>query len=147
VSLSVHKGVKLSIAPSRRPGFGPRSSYARFVVDNAALGQCFRNTWVPLPILSPPTVTYSLIILSWMVVVSFTVRPAFPGGNNPCTHRIGGGVMPRAGIDAMNKTKVSTSGNRTGNSRSPTHSLVTILTELHRAVSSWTVRHGMMAVG
>jgi len=35
-------------------------------------------------------------------VVSFTLRPLYPAYNS-CTHRIGGSVDPRAGLDSLGK--------------------------------------------
>jgi hypothetical protein len=41
---------------------------------------------------------------SWRRVVSFALRPLYPA-NNPRTHRIGGSVDPRAGLDSLGEEK------------------------------------------
>jgi len=50
----------------------------------------------------------------WRWVVSFTPRPLYYWERTPDTHRKGGWVGPRAGLDAMVKRKIpSPTGNRT----------------------------------
>jgi hypothetical protein len=43
---------------------------------------------------------------SWRRVVSFTLRPLYPS-NNPRTHRIGGSMDLRAGLDSLGEEKQS----------------------------------------
>jgi hypothetical protein len=54
-----------------------------------------------------------------------------PGERTLGTHRIGGWVGPRAGLDAVTKSK-NPSACQESNPGRPAHSLVTILTELLR---------------
>jgi hypothetical protein len=42
---------------------------------------------------------------SWRLVISFTPRPLYPRGESPVTHRGGGWVGPRTGLDDMEKRK------------------------------------------
>jgi hypothetical protein len=42
---------------------------------------------------------------AWRWVVSFTLRPLYSRGKSPGTHRIGGWVDPRAGLDDMEMWK------------------------------------------
>jgi hypothetical protein len=63
-------------------------------------------------------------------VVSFTLRPLYPGERARGIRYIGGWVDPRAGLDSVAKRRIFTSPCRELTRGRPTRSLVAILTEL-----------------
>jgi hypothetical protein len=62
-------------------------------------------------------------------MVSFMLLPLHPGDRAPTTHWIGGGIGPRAGLDTMEKRKISYPCQKLNPSH-PANGLVAVLTEL-----------------
>jgi len=62
-------------------------------------------------------------------MISFIHQPLYPGGKSSSTHWIGGWVGPRANLDMVVKRKDPCFCQKS-NAHHPTHSLITILTEL-----------------
>jgi hypothetical protein len=99
--------------------------------------------------LSPETFGYTLVHWSsgdtaacilnlrtmWRCVTSFMPQPFYTWGKNPHTHLTGSCMGPRASLDAVVK-RINPSSCWKLNVTHPAHTLVTILTELLRLISS-----------